>query len=71
LGEVAADDNTLGVVGIAHSVASVRMVSHFDAGTSTNGHVADSITWPATEIPATDHYCFVGMIDRIKDVLRL
>jgi hypothetical protein len=43
LGEVAADDNTLGVVGIAPSVASVRMVSHFDAGTGTNGHVADAI----------------------------
>lgn len=43
LGEVAADDNTLGVVGIAPSVASVRMVSHYDAGTSTTGHVADAI----------------------------
>lgn len=43
LGEVAADDNTLGVVGIAPSVNSVRMVSHYDAGTNTNGHVADGI----------------------------
>ena len=43
LGEVAADDNTLGVVGIAPSVASVRMVSHYDAATNSTGHVADGI----------------------------
>ncbi|HEY5602311.1 MAG TPA: S8 family peptidase [Gammaproteobacteria bacterium] len=43
LGEVAADDNTLGVVGIAPSLASVRMVSHYDSATNTTGHVADGI----------------------------
>ncbi|MGD8560089.1 MAG: S8 family peptidase [Gammaproteobacteria bacterium] len=43
LGEVAADDNTLGVVGISPSVASVRMTSHYDAATGTTGHVADAI----------------------------
>jgi hypothetical protein len=43
LGEVAADDNALGVVGIAPSLASVRMVSHYDAATNTTGHVADAI----------------------------
>jgi len=43
LGEVAADDNTLGVVGIAPSVASVSMTSHYDSGTNTTGHVADAI----------------------------
>ena len=43
LGEVAADDNTLGVVGISPSVASVRMTSHYDAATNSTGHVADAI----------------------------
>ncbi|MFC1685257.1 hypothetical protein ACFL0R_07300 [Pseudomonadota bacterium] len=43
LGEVSADDNTLGVVGISPSLASVRMTSHYDAGTNTTGHVADAI----------------------------
>jgi len=43
LGEVIADDNTDGVVGIAPSVASVRMTSHYDAATGTNLNVADAI----------------------------
>lgn len=43
LGEVIADDNTVGVVGIAPSVASVRMTSHYDAGTGTALNVADAI----------------------------
>jgi len=43
LGEVIADDNTVGVVGIAPSVASVRMTSHYDAGTGTWLNVADAI----------------------------
>ena len=43
LGEVIADDNTLGVVGIAPSVNSVRMTSHYNAGTNTSGNVADAI----------------------------
>ena len=43
LGEVAADDNNVGVVGIAPSLASVRMASHYDAATNTTGNVADAI----------------------------
>ena len=43
LGEVIADDNTVGVVGIAPSVSSVSVASHYDATTNTNGHVADAI----------------------------
>jgi len=43
LGEVVADDNTVGVVGIAPTLSSVRMASHYDAGLGTNGHVADAI----------------------------
>jgi len=43
LGEVAADDNTVGVVGISPSLASVRMASHYDAATNTTGNVADAI----------------------------
>lgn len=43
LGEIVATDNALGVVGMAPSVTSVRMVSHYDAGTDTALHVADAI----------------------------
>jgi len=43
LGEVAADDNTVGVVGIAPSVASVNVTSHWDTASSTSGNVADAI----------------------------
>ena len=43
LGEAIADDSTVGVVGIAPSVGSVRMTSHYDAGTGTTGNVADAI----------------------------
>ena len=40
MGEIAADDNTRGVVGIAPSVASLRATSHFDGTTAL--HVADA-----------------------------
>lgn len=43
LGEMIAEDNALGVVGISPGVSSVRMVSHYDAGTNTALHVADAI----------------------------
>jgi hypothetical protein len=43
LGEVVAVDNTLGVVGIATGVTSVRMVSHWDTATATALHVASAI----------------------------
>ena len=43
LGEVSADDNTVGVVGIAPSVSSVNVTSHWDAASSSSGNVADAI----------------------------
>jgi hypothetical protein len=43
LGEIGADDNTRGVVGVAPSIASLRVTSHYDAATNTNLHVADAI----------------------------
>jgi hypothetical protein len=43
LGEVAADDNTTGVVGIAPSVSSVNVTSHWDTSSNSSGHVADAI----------------------------
>ena len=43
LGEMVGVDNSLGVVGIAPAVTSVRVTSHYDAGTDTNLHVADAI----------------------------
>ncbi|HET7698372.1 MAG TPA: S8 family serine peptidase [Vicinamibacterales bacterium] len=43
LGEVIGIDNTVGVVGIAPAVTSVRMVSHYDAATDTALHVADAV----------------------------
>jgi hypothetical protein len=43
LGEVCADDNTVGVVGIAPSVSSVNVTSHWDTASSSSGNVADAI----------------------------
>ncbi|SER75593.1 Subtilase family protein [Nitrosomonas sp. Nm51] len=43
LGEVSADDNTVGVVGIAPSVSSVNVTSHWDTASSSSGNVADAI----------------------------
>ena len=43
LGEVVGIDNTVGIVGIAPAVTSVRMVSHYEAATDTALHVADAI----------------------------
>ena len=43
LGEIIADDNTRGVVGIAPSVSSAQVTSHYDAATNTALNVADAI----------------------------
>lgn len=43
LGEVSADDNTVGVVGISPSVSSVNVTSHWDTASSSSGNVADAI----------------------------
>lgn len=29
--------------------------------------VADALTWPAADVPATGHYCFVGILDHLAD----
>lgn len=44
LGQIVGVDNTVGVVGAAPAVTSVRMSSHYDAGTGTNLNVAAAIT---------------------------
>lgn len=54
LGEIVATDNALGVVGISPSVSSVRMVSHYDAGTDTDLHVADGIIAAVPTMAAGD-----------------
>lgn len=43
LGQIVADDNTIGCVGVAPAAASVSMTSHYDAATGTDSHVADAI----------------------------
>lgn len=43
LGEVAADDNTVGVVGISPSVSAVNVTSHWDTAANSSGNVADAI----------------------------
>jgi serine protease len=43
LGEIIGVDNEVGIIGIAPGISSVRMVSHYEAETNTNGHVADAI----------------------------
>ncbi|HEV8365516.1 MAG TPA: S8 family peptidase [Gemmatimonadaceae bacterium] len=54
LGEMIGVDNTVGVVGIAPAVTSVRMVSHYDAATDTALHVADAITAAIPAMSAGD-----------------
>lgn len=54
LGEIVGVDNALGVVGIAPSVNSVRMVSHYEAATNTALHVADAIVAAIAAMPAGD-----------------
>jgi Subtilase family len=43
LGEVSADDNTIGIVGIAPSVTTVNVTSHWDTASNSSGNVADAI----------------------------
>lgn len=43
LGEMIADDNDRGVVGIAPTAGPVSVTSHYDLTTNTTGHVADAI----------------------------
>jgi len=52
LGEIAADDNTLGIVGIAPSLASLRVTSHFDGSTAL--HVADAAVAALPSMTAGD-----------------
>lgn len=54
LGEVIADDNTVGVVGIAPSVSFVGVTSHRDATSNSLGHVADAIVGALTTLLAGD-----------------
>lgn len=54
LGIVIADDNTVGVVGIAPSISSVQVASHYDASTNTNLHVADAILGVLPKMDAGD-----------------
>ena len=51
LGEVVATDNSVGIVGIAPGVTSVRVTSHYERATYTSLHVADAIV-AATEVMA-------------------
>jgi serine protease len=43
LGIVGAKSNSLGIIGVAPKLASLNVVSHFDAATGTRFHVADAI----------------------------
>ncbi|MDX1589731.1 MAG: S8 family peptidase [Oleiphilaceae bacterium] len=43
LGQIVGEDNTLGIVGIAPELASVRVTSHFDGATNTALNVADAL----------------------------
>lgn len=52
LGEMVADDNMLGVVGIAPTVSSVRCSSHYDGAVS--GNTADAIIAAVSVMPPGD-----------------
>jgi hypothetical protein len=54
LGEVVGVDNTVGIVGIAPGITSTNMVSHYDATSNTNGHVADAIVAAITNLNVGD-----------------
>ena len=54
LGEVAADDNTVGVVGISPSISSVNVTSHWDTASNTAGNVADAIVGALPTLQAGD-----------------
>jgi subtilisin family serine protease len=54
LGELVGVDNNLGVLGIAHGVSSVRMVSHYEQATNTSGHVADAVLAAVANMSAGD-----------------
>ena len=43
LGIVGGIKNRVGIIGIAHGVDSIRVVSHYEAATDTENHVADAI----------------------------
>ncbi len=43
LGEIVGVDNTVGVVGVAPAITTVRVASHYDNATATTGHVADAL----------------------------
>jgi len=47
LGEVSADDNTIGIVGIAPSATTVNVTSHWDTASNSSGNVADAIVGAA------------------------
>jgi serine protease len=47
-----------------HLVGSVTLP---DIPTGEQLVCGDAITWPAADIPATGHYCFVGLLDHPKD----
>ena len=54
LGQLIADDNQIGVVGIAPSAHPIKMVSHYDAKTRTALHVADALVASISEMNSGD-----------------
>jgi len=54
LGEAVGVDNTVGVVGAAPGVTSVRVTSHYEAATDTALHVADAIVAAIDVMPPGD-----------------
>ncbi len=54
LGEMIADDNTVGVVGIAPSVTSVRCASHYDSPSNTSGNTSNAIIGAVAVMPPGD-----------------
>jgi serine protease len=54
LGEIVGVDNNLGILGIAHGVTSVRMVSHYEQATNTALHVADAVLAAVANMSAGD-----------------
>lgn len=54
LGEMIADDNTLGVIGIAPEAGPVSVASHWDQPTNTSGYVAEAMVTTLQTLSAGD-----------------
>ncbi|TVP52446.1 MAG: hypothetical protein EA349_15635 [Halomonadaceae bacterium] len=54
MGQIAGEDNTVGIVGIAPHLSYIHATSHYDAATNTALHVADALVASLPTLPVGD-----------------